>query len=204
MPSSAGSVPSCFPIVARSLPRPSRLLAQNEPWRDAHASCPGQGFRARCGRSTPSRVPVRLFRGDARYRRDTRGWRGRSVRPRGSPTGVIESTHNGRSSPSSGDRPPHPRLRSSLPAPLCSARSRPGGRGGGISRCTSGFVTFQRAAFPHNPRNRGFLPFVAVRDSLNCSFAGGSLDSPPRHRLDRTPPENLNADDSCWDNNSAP
>jgi len=69
---------------------------------------PGRASAARCGRTTRSRVPVRPFRGDACDRRGTRGWRGRSARPRRSPTGGTENTHSGSSSPWSGGRPSHP------------------------------------------------------------------------------------------------
>jgi hypothetical protein len=69
---------------------------------------PGRASAARCGRTTRSRVPVRPFRGDASDRRATRGWRGRSARPRRSPTGGTEYTHSGSSPPRCGGRPSHP------------------------------------------------------------------------------------------------
>ncbi len=94
--------------------------------------------------------------------------------------------------------------RSNPPAPVCPARSRQDCRDGGVSSSTPGLVTFRGSAAPHNPRNRGFFAVVASRGSLHCSFSGGSLDSPPRHNPDRTPPENLDAYDSCWDTDAAP
>ncbi len=69
---------------------------------------PGRVSTARYGRTTRSRVPVRPFRGDVCDNRGTRGWRGRSARPRGIPTGGTESTHSGSSSRWSGGRPSHP------------------------------------------------------------------------------------------------
>ncbi len=68
---------------------------------------PSRASAARCGRTTRSRVPVRPFRGDACDRRGTRGWRGRSAHPGGSPTGGTENTHSGSSPPGCGGRPSH-------------------------------------------------------------------------------------------------
>ncbi len=103
-------------------PYPCRLPSRSEPARGrllhdfAHTMsrgealtppAPGRACAVRCGRTARSRVPVRPFRGDACDRRGTRGWRGRSARPRGSPTGGTESTHSGSSSRWSDGRPPH-------------------------------------------------------------------------------------------------
>jgi hypothetical protein len=90
------------------------------------------------------------------------------------------------------------------PAPLCPARSRQDCRGGGASSSTPGLVTAHGSAAPRNPRNSGFFPVVASRDSLHCSFSGGSLDSPPRHIPGKTPPESFDARDSCSDTDAAP
>ena len=112
---------------------------------------PGRASAAHCRRTTRSRsrVPVRLFLGDACDRRGTRGW-GRSARPRGSPTGRpkgsptggTENTHSESSSRRSGGRPSDPHPRSNSPAPLCPTRSSQDCHGGGVSPSMSGLVTF--------------------------------------------------------------
>ncbi len=53
--------------------------------------------------------------------------------------------------------------------------------------CLLGFVTFERAAFPHNTRKRDFLPFVASRGLFRCNLSGEPLHLPPRHRLGSIP-----------------
>ncbi len=103
-------------------PYPCRLPSRSEPTRCrllhdfAHATsrgealtplAPGRASAAHRGRIARSRVPVRRFRGDACDRRGTRGWRGRSARSRGSPTGGTESTHSGSSSLWRGGSPSH-------------------------------------------------------------------------------------------------
>jgi len=102
---------------------------------------PGRASAARCGRTTRSRsrVPVRLFLGDACDRRGTRGW-GRSARPRGSPTGRpkgsptggTENTHSESSSRRSGGRPSHPHPEIEFPG---SPLSRPFEAGLSRRRC---------------------------------------------------------------------
>ncbi len=96
-----------------SHPYPCRLPSRSQPARGsllhdfAHTMsrgealtplAPGRASAARCGRTSRSRIPVRPFRGDACDRRGTRGWRGRSAPPRGSPTGGTENTRSGSSS----------------------------------------------------------------------------------------------------------
>ena len=118
-------------------PYPCRLPSRSEPARCrllhdfAHtmsrgealtSRAPGRASAARRGRTARSRVPVRPFRGDACDRRSTRGWRGRSARPRGSATGGTENTHSGSSPPACGGRPS--RLRPEIESPG-SASSRP-------------------------------------------------------------------------------
>jgi hypothetical protein len=75
----------------------------------------GRASASRHDRSTRGRIPVRALRGDAYDRRGTRGWRGRSARPRGSPTGGTENTHSGSFSPRCRGRPSH--LRPEIGAP---------------------------------------------------------------------------------------
>ncbi len=157
-------------------------------------------------RSPPhrSRVPVRPFRGDACDRRGTRGSRGRSALPEGSPTGGTGNTHSGSSAPGCCGRPSHLRPEIESPGSACSRlRERAPSR----RRCFvahPGFVTFHGSVAPRNSRNSGFFPVVASRGSLHRISSGQSLDSPPRHSPGRTPPENLDAGDSCWDTDAAP
>jgi hypothetical protein len=84
---------------------PLRLRARTEALTPL---APGRASAARWSRTTRSRVPVRPFRGDACDRRGTRGWRGRSARPKGCPTGGAESAHSESSPPACGGRPSHP------------------------------------------------------------------------------------------------
>ncbi len=200
-------------------PYPCRLPSRSEPapWRLLHDFAhtmsrvealtpldPGRAFAARCGRTTRSRVPVRPFRGNACDRRGTRGWMGRSARPRGSPTGETENTHSGSSPPGYGGR--SSQLRPEIECPG-SASSRLRERAPSRRRCFvahPGFVTFHGSAAPHSSRNSGFFPVVASRGSLHRISSGQSLDSPPRRSPGRTPPENLDAGDSCWDTDAAP
>lgn len=94
-------------------PHPCRLPSRSEPARCrlrhdfAHTTSrgkvltplvPGRASAARYDRTTRTCVQVRPCRGDASDRRGTRGSRGRSARPRGSPTGGTENTHSGSSS----------------------------------------------------------------------------------------------------------
>jgi hypothetical protein len=113
--------PFPFSLPSRSDPARCRLLhdfAHTMSRGEALAPVgPGRASAVRCGRTARSRVPVRPFRGDACDRRGTRGWRGRSARPRGSPTGRTENTHSGSSSLWSGGRPSHPH--SEIESPGC-------------------------------------------------------------------------------------
>ena len=92
-------------------PYPCRLPSRSEPARCrlihdfAHTTsrgealaplAPGRASAARCGRTTRSRVRARPFRGDASDRRATRGWRGRSARPRRSPAASQDILHPAR------------------------------------------------------------------------------------------------------------
>ncbi len=104
---------------------------------------PGRASAARCGRTTRSRVRVRPFLGDACDRRGTRGWRGRSAPPKGSPTGGTENTHSGSSSLWSGGRPSHPHPEIESP--------------GSASSCLREWAPSRRRCFVKHPR--GSSPF---------------------------------------------